>query len=146
VARALAATLPGVTAVHLDAKGRGRALRAVWSGSVSEVVAYMDVDLSTDLAALLPLVAPLVSGHSDVAIGTRLSRGAYVVRGPKRELISRGYNFLLRATLGARFSDAQCGFKALRTDCAKALLPLVRDDDWFFDTELLVLAERAGLR
>jgi putative flippase GtrA len=106
----------------------------------------MDVDLSTDLNALLPLLAPLVSGHSDVAIGTRLARGARVVRGPRREIISRCYNLLLHATLGTRFSDAQCGFKAIRADQARALLPLISDIGWFFDTELLVLAERAGLR
>lgn len=106
----------------------------------------MDVDLSTDLKALLRLVAPLVSGHSDVAIGTRLAPGAHVVRGAKRELISRTYNGLLHVALGARFSDAQCGFKAVRTDVARALLPAVRDDGWFFDTELLVLAQRQGLR
>ena len=146
LARLLAAELDHVRAVHLDAKGRGRALRAVWASSDAAVVAYMDVDLSTDLAALLPLVAPLLSGHSDVAIGTRLSRGARVVRGPKREVVSRGYNLLLHATLRTRFSDAQCGFKAVRADTARALLPLVGDNGWFFDTELLVLAERSGLR
>jgi len=106
----------------------------------------MDADLSTDLKALLPLVAPLLSGHSDLAIGSRLARGARVVRGPKRELISRAYNTLLSTTLRARFSDAQCGFKAIRADRAQELLPLVQDDSWFFDTELLVLAERMGLR
>jgi putative flippase GtrA len=106
----------------------------------------MDVDLSTDLNALMPLVAPLLSGHSDLAIGTRLARGSRVIRGPKRELISRGYNMLLRTCMGARFSDAQCGFKAIRRDQARALLPLTQDTGWFFDTELLVLAERAGLR
>ena len=106
----------------------------------------MDVDLSTDLNALLPLVAPLLSGHSDLAIGSRLTRGSSVVRGPKRELVSRGYNVLLRSTLRARFTDAQCGFKAIRRPVAQALLPLVEDDTWFFDTELLVLAERSGLR
>jgi putative flippase GtrA len=106
----------------------------------------MDVDLSTDLAALLPLVAPLLSGHSDLSIGTRLHRGAHVVRGAKRELISRSYNAILHVVLGARFSDAQCGFKAIRADRARELLPLVRDRAWFFDTELLVLAQRAGLR
>jgi putative flippase GtrA len=106
----------------------------------------MDVDLSTDLAALLPLVAPLVSGHSDLAIGTRLARGSRVIRGPKREVISRGYNAILRTTLGAGFSDAQCGFKAIRRDRAEAMLPRVKDQAWFFDTELLVLAERAGMR
>ena len=106
----------------------------------------MDVDLSTDLRALLPLVAPLLSGHSDVAIGTRLAHGARVVRGPKRELISRAYNLLLHAALRARFSDAQCGFKAVRRDAVDDLLGAVRDDAWFFDTELLVTAQRRGLR
>src|ERR1700721_179565 len=146
VACALEARYPEVRAVHLDIPGRGRALHQIWSSSDAEVLAYMDVDLSTDLNALLPLVAPLMSCHSDVAIGTRLARGSRVVRGPKREIISRSYNLLLRTTLGTRFSDAQCGFKAMRADQARQLLPLVEDDEWFFDTELLILAERAGLR
>jgi putative flippase GtrA len=135
-----------VRAVRLDLKGRGRALRAVWSTSDADVVSYMDVDLSTDLAAFLPLVAPLLSGHSDLAIGSRLARAANVTRGPKREFISRTYNVLLRTTMAARFSDAQCGFKAGRTEVVQALLPLVADEEWFFDTELLLLAERTGLR
>lgn len=142
----LADTLPGVRAVHLPDKGRGRALRAVWSASEARVVAYMDVDLSTGLEALFPLVAPLLSGHSDVAIGSRLAPGAHVVRGPKREVISRGYNLLLKATLANGFSDAQCGFKAVRADVARTLLPQVEDNGWFFDTELLVVAEHNGLR
>ncbi len=146
IAGRLARELPEVRAVHMDLPGRGRALRAIWSRSDAEVLAYMDVDLSTDLNALLPLVAPLLSGHSDLAIGTRLARGSRVIRGPKRELVSRGYNLLLRTLMGARFSDAQCGFKAIRRDQARALLPLTRDTGWFFDTELLVMAERAGLR
>ena len=146
IASRLARELPGVRAIHMDLPGRGRALRAIWSESDAEVLAYMDVDLSTDLNALLPLVAPLLSGHSDLAIGTRLARGSRVIRGPKRELISRSYNLLLRTLMGARFSDAQCGFKAIRRDQARALLPLIQDTGWFFDTELLVLAERAGLR
>ncbi|MET7879337.1 glycosyltransferase [Micromonospora profundi] len=146
VADGLAGELPGVEVLHLDAKGRGRALSAAWTASSAPVLAYMDVDLSTDLAALLPLVAPLISGHSDLAIGTRLARTSRVVRGTKREIISRAYNLLLRGALFARFSDAQCGFKAIRADVAGELLPLVRDTGWFFDTELLVLAQRAGLR
>jgi putative flippase GtrA len=146
IAGQLARELPQVRAVRMELPGRGRALRAIWSQSEAEVLAYMDVDLSTDLNALLPLVAPLLSGHSDVAIGTRLARGSRVIRGPKRELISRGYNLLLRTLMGARFSDAQCGFKAIRRDQARELLPLTQDNGWFFDTELLVLAERAGLR
>jgi putative flippase GtrA len=146
LATGLARELAEVRAVHMELAGRGRALRAIWSASDAEVLAYMDVDLSTDLNALLPLVAPLLSGHSDLAIGTRLARGSRVIRGPKRELISRGYNVLLHTLMGARFSDAQCGFKAIRRDQARALLPLTQDTGWFFDTELLLLAERAGLR
>jgi putative flippase GtrA len=146
IACRLAHDLDRVEVLHLDEKGRGRAPRAAWSASRARVVAYMDVDLSTDLDALLPLVAPLLSGHSDIAIGTRLASSARVVRGPKRELISRGYNLILKTALRAGFSDAQCGFKALRADVARALLPLVEDQGWFFDTELLVLAEHNGLR
>ena len=146
IARRLAHEHEDVHVVHLAEKGRGRALKRAWSESGSEVLVYMDVDLSTDLGALMPLVAPLLSGHSDVAIGTRLRHSSRVARGPKRELVSRGYNLLLRSTLRVRFSDAQCGFKAVRRDVARVLLPLVEDDAWFFDTELLVLAERAGLR
>jgi putative flippase GtrA len=146
LAQELADTLPGVRALHLDEKGRGRALRTAWTGNDAAVVAYMDVDLSTRLDALLPLIAPLVSGHSDVAIGSRLAPGATVARGPKREFISRSYNFILHTVFGNHFRDAQCGFKAVRTDVAQLLLPQVEDQAWFFDTELLILAERNGLR
>jgi glycosyltransferase involved in cell wall biosynthesis len=145
-AQELAAELSGVRAVRLEQPDRGRALRSAWLASRATAAAYMDVDLSTDLNALLPLVAPLLSGHSDVAIGTRLARGARVSRGPRRAILSRGYNLLLRACLGTRFSDAQCGFKAIRRDQADLLLAQTQDASWFFDTELLVLAERAGLR
>ncbi|MFJ4523920.1 glycosyltransferase [Streptomyces sp. NPDC088810] len=146
VAARLEAEIPEVANFRLEQKGRGRALRTVWSASEAPILAYMDVDLSTDLNALLPLVAPLISGHSDLAIGSRLTRTSRVVRGPKREFVSRAYNLILRGSLQARFSDAQCGFKAIRRDVAQVLLPLVEDTGWFFDTEMLVLAERAGLR
>jgi putative flippase GtrA len=146
VAARLESEIPEVKSFRLEQKGRGRALRTVWSASDAPILAYMDVDLSTDLNALLPLVAPLISGHSDLAIGSRLARSSRVVRGAKREFISRTYNLILRGSLQARFSDAQCGFKAIRRDVAQALLPLVEDTGWFFDTEMLVLAERAGLR
>ncbi len=146
IAAQLVDELTDVRMVRLEQKGRGRALQAVWSTSDAPVLAYMDVDLSTDLAALAPLVAPLVSGHSDLAIGSRLARGSRVVRGAKREVISRCYNFLLKSTLAAHFSDAQCGFKAIRADVAAQLLPHIADTGWFFDTELLVLAQRSGLR
>ncbi|MBV7700351.1 bifunctional glycosyltransferase family 2/GtrA family protein [Streptomyces sp. TRM70350] len=146
VSARLEAQLPEVRAFRLERKGRGRALRTVWSASDAPILAYMDVDLSTDLNALLPLVAPLISGHSDLAIGSRLAHTSRVVRGAKREFISRSYNLILRGSLQTRFSDAQCGFKAIRRDVAQVLLPLVEDTGWFFDTEMLVLAERAGLR
>jgi len=145
-AQQLSAELPGVRAVHLDRKGRGLALRHVWASSDADVVAYMDADMSTGLDAFLPLIAPLLSGHSDLATGSRLAHGATVVRSPKREIISRSYNLLLRTVLSARFADAQCGFKAGRTEVIRALLPDVKDNAWFFDTELLILAQRRGLR
>jgi glycosyltransferase involved in cell wall biosynthesis len=146
IARGLAADHDRVEVVHLDAKGRGRALRTAWSASDADVLCYMDVDLSTDLRALAPLIAALACGHSEVAIGTRLAPGARVVRGRRRDLISRSYNQLLHVALRARFSDAQCGFKAIRADAARRLLPEVADQGWFFDTELLVLAQRRGMR
>ncbi len=142
----LAAELPALRYLRLEQKGRGLALGAAWSQSRAPLVAYMDVDLSTDLDALLALVAPLVAGRCDLAIGSRRAAGARVRRGLKRELISRTYNLVLRRVLGVRFSDAQCGFKALRADVARRLLPRVENRAWFFDTELLVLAEREGLR
>jgi glycosyltransferase involved in cell wall biosynthesis/putative flippase GtrA len=146
IAVRLASRLPGVTALRLEEKGKGRAVRAAWSTSSAQIVCYMDVDLSTDLGGLLPLVAPLLSGHSDVAIGSRFANGAHVLRGARRELVSRLYNVMLRGALRPHFTDATCGFKAARRETAQALLPLVRDDRWFFDTEFLVLAERNGFR
>jgi len=146
LARTLSAELAGVRVLHLDQKGRGRALRAAWSKSDAHVVTYMDVDLSTDLAALLPLVAPVVSGHSDLAIGSRLAHGSRTKRGPKREFISRVYMLILRLALGAHFTDAQCGFKAVRASLARELVNVIEDNTWFFDTELLIVAQRRGLR
>ncbi len=146
IARAMVAELPHVSWLRLLDKGRGRALRAAWSASDATVVSYMDADLSTGLHCLPALVAPLLSGHAEVAIGTRLAAGANVTRGIKRELISRSYNRLLRFVLHAGFTDAQCGFKAVRRDVSHELLAATCDQGWFFDTELLVAAERRGLR
>ncbi len=146
IAASLAVGLADVEVLRLEQRGRGRALRAAWGRSPARVVAYMDVDLSTDLRALMPLVAPLLSGHSEVAIGTRLAPGSRITRGAQREVISRAYNRLLRASLHARFSDAQCGFKAVRGDVLAELLAAVRDEGWFFDTELLIAAQRRGMR
>jgi glycosyltransferase involved in cell wall biosynthesis len=146
IGRELAGRHGDVQFLRLERKGRGHALKTAWLASDANVVSYMDVDLSTNLESFLPLVAPLLSGHSELAIGTRLGHRAHVRRRLKRELLSRTYNLLIRAGFRARFSDAQCGFKAVRADIARELLPLVQDDGWFFDTELLLLAERNGLR
>lgn len=135
-----------VSVIRLEAKGKGLAVYTAWINSQAEILVYMDLDLSTNLRALHPLVAPLMSRHSDIAIGTRLSRGARVRRGAKREMISRSYNFLVHVSLGTRFTDAHCGFKAIRAEAARRILPLVDDRGWFFDTELLACAERTGLR
>ena len=145
IATSLARELDGVGVLHLDRKGRGRALRAAWRRSDAAVLAYMDVDLSTDLRALPKLVVPLLAGRGDLAIGSRLAPGAQVTRGLKRETISRCYNLLLHALLKVTFSDAQCGFKAGRREAIQSLLDDVEDESWFFDTELLYLAQQRKL-
>jgi len=106
----------------------------------------MDADLSTDLEALIALIKPLETDEYDVAAGSRLLRPTLTTRGFTRECTSRTYNFLVKAALGVHFTDAQCGFKAITRRAAKDLLPLVEDTGWFFDTELLVLAEKRGYR
>jgi glycosyltransferase involved in cell wall biosynthesis len=145
VAAALARELPQVSVLHLELKGRGRALRSAWSASDADVVAYMDVDMSTDLSALADLLLPLLQVRGDITIGSRLAPGAEVTRGIRRELISRAYNLSLHVLLGVGFSDAQCGFKAARRESIETLLPEVQDEAWFFDTELLYLAQRRKL-
>lgn len=135
-----------VKALHLDKKGRGRALRYAWACSDAQIVSYMDVDLSTGLDSFLPLIAPLVSGHSLVAIGSRLARGARIKRQFKPEVTSRGYNLIIKLVFGQVFSDAQCGFKAVRKDLILPMLALIENNEWFFDSELLLLAERNHLR
>jgi len=146
VASSLAAEHQEVSALRLERKGRGLALRTAWLASGADVLSYMDVDLSTNLESFLPLVAPILSGHSELSIGTRLARHAHVRRRVKREVLSRGYNGLVRGAFGASFSDAQCGFKAIRADVARELVPRIHDDGWFFDTELLLLADQLDLR
>ncbi len=146
LAQTLKAEYPGVHALHLDQKGRGRALRTAWLASDADVVSYMDVDLSTNLESFLPLVAPIITGHSDLAIGSRLLRGAMVTRQWKREIISRCLNLTIKLMFRNRFSDAQCGFKAIRRTVAQELLPQVENQAWFFDSELLLLAEERGYR
>ena len=146
IASGLAARYPDVAAFNLAQRGRGRALRQAWLASDADVVCYMDVDLSTELSFLVPLVGAIAGEGYDIAAGSRLLPGSKVRRSFKRELISHAYNWFLRRALGVRFSDAQCGFKALSRAAVKRIVPQVQDDSWFFDTELLVLAERQGLR
>jgi glycosyltransferase involved in cell wall biosynthesis len=146
VVKRLATQYREVTWVHLNVKGRGRALRETWHRSAADVVAYMDVDLSTELPALPKLVHAIVKEGYDIAVGSRLARGSITKRCFKRELTSRAYNIILKCILFVRFSDAQCGFKAVTRRVVDELVPQVRDQSWFFDTELLVLAERQGYR
>ncbi len=146
VGRGLAEEHPDVAYLRLEQRGRGRALRRAWLESQADLVSYMDVDLSTDLNAFPPLVQALEDGY-DLAIGSRLAKGATVrLRALKREVISRSYNLLIKAMFFTGFSDAQCGFKGMTRAAAQALLPHVRDQGWFFDTELLILAEKRGFR
>ncbi|MCW5554782.1 MAG: glycosyltransferase family 2 protein [Verrucomicrobiae bacterium] len=146
MARSFSKTLPGVRVLHLEEKGRGRAVKRAWSESTADVLSYMDVDLSTDLGAFPPLIEALLGGGYDMAVGSRQLKPAMTTRGLKREIISRGYMRLVKALFRVKFSDAQCGFKAIRRDAAKALLPLVEDNGWFMDTELLILGEKLGCR
>ncbi|MDP2952937.1 MAG: glycosyltransferase family 2 protein, partial [Chloroflexota bacterium] len=145
VARTLSQQYPGVGYIHLDLKGRGRALKRAWLESRADILSYMDVDLSTDLEAFPPLVRAIRDGY-DIAIGSRLMAQSRIQRSFKREMTSRVYNLLIRAMFFNHFADAQCGFKAISRRAAQALLPLVQDNAWFLDTELLLLAEMKGYR
>jgi glycosyltransferase involved in cell wall biosynthesis len=146
VAQALAQEHADVSSLHIPQKGRGRALKAAWLSSPAEVVSYMDVDLSTDLEHLPPLIEAIASEGYDVAYGSRLSRESEIRRSLGREALSRGYNLMIKALFFTRFSDAQCGFKALSRKAVQELVPLIENNEWFFDTELLILAEKAGYR
>lgn len=145
-AQDLAQRYPGVRVFHLDQKGRGRALKSVWTESSADIFSYMDVDLSSNLYAFPPLIEALLSGGFDIGIGSRLLKGSTTSRSIKREVVSRGYNLLVKAFFRTKFSDAQCGFKAISRSAAAVLLPKIEDTGWFFDTELLVIGERLGYR
>jgi glycosyltransferase involved in cell wall biosynthesis len=147
VARGLAAEDPdGVGVLHLERKGRGRALKQAWLESRADAMCYMDVDLSTDLEDVVPLLRAVLDEGFEVAYGSRLARRASIERSLRREVNSRGYNALIRLLFWTKFSDAQCGFKAISREAAQRLLPHVRDTEWFFDTELLILAEKSGCK
>ncbi|MBL75843.1 MAG: glycosyl transferase [Chloroflexi bacterium] len=135
-----------VEVIYLSQRGRGRALKKAWLQSDAEVVSYMDVDLSTGLDAFPALIGTILAGESDIAWGSRLSSTSRTRRSINREIISRMYNLIIRMIMRIRFKDAQCGFKALSHDAAKVLLPHIKDNNWFFDTELLIVAEKNGFR
>jgi glycosyltransferase involved in cell wall biosynthesis len=146
VAEALVRQYEGTRVVYLDRKGRGRALKEVWQDSKADIVSYMDVDLSSNLYAFPPMIESLICGGFDIAIGSRLLKGSTTKRSFKREIISRCYNLLVKAFFATKFSDAQCGFKAMTRKTANELLPKIEDTGWFFDTELLVIGEKLGYR
>ena len=135
----------GINYLHIPQKGRGRALKAAWLDSTADIVSYMDVDLSTDLSYFPTLVGSLEEGYQ-VAIGNRLGKGSRVTRSLKREFISRGYNLLIKSMFFVPFQDAQCGFKALTRKTAQAILPHIKNDNWFFDTELLIISAKWGYK
>ncbi len=145
VSEMLAQRYAGVSYVYIPQRGRGRALRMAWLESNADMVGYMDVDLSTNLGSLPKLVQAIEEGY-DIAIGSRLMAGAKTSRSFKRELISRSYNLMVKAMFFVPFQDAQCGFKVLSRHASKALVPLVRNNNWFFDTELLIIASKLGFR
>jgi glycosyltransferase involved in cell wall biosynthesis len=146
VAKELAAEFPEVKLLRLLQKGRGRALRHAWLRSNADMVCYMDVDLSTKLEHIPELLNAIAHDSYDVATGSRLMRDSRTTRSLKREIISRIYNVLVKAVLFTRFSDAQCGFKALSRKAVERIVPQIKDQAWFFDTEMLVLAEKQGYR
>ena len=145
VSESLSRQYEGVDYLYLPQKGRGRALRTAWLESAADIVSYMDVDLSTDIAHFPELVESLVSGY-DVAIGSRLSKGSQVTRSFGREFTSRTYNLMVRSLFFTGFPDAQCGFKAMTRPAADAILPTIQNNNWFFDTELLIIAAKRGYR
>ncbi len=146
VAHQLEDTYPDVTVVHLPQKGRGRAIRKAWLESDADAACFMDVDLSTDLGALLPLAKAVLEEGYDVATGSRMTRGSQITRSLRREITSRGLILLVKLLFLSKLSDTQCGFKAITRQAAQELVPRIENEDWFFDTELLLMAEKGGYR
>jgi glycosyltransferase involved in cell wall biosynthesis len=146
VARRIEDTYPDVAVVHLPQKGRGRALRRAWLETEADAMCYMDVDLSTHLEGLQPLASAVLDEGYDVATGSRMTRGSQIERSFRREITSRGLISLIKVLFWSKLSDTQCGFKSISRAAAHELLPLVESEEWFFDTELLLLAEKGGYR
>lgn len=132
---------------RLEKKGRGRAVKTVWSASPADFCAYMDLDLSTDLCHL-PSLFDALQNKYDIAVGSRLAKGAKVEgRTWLREIISRTLNFFfIRVWFHTHFTDAQCGFKAVTKNVVEKLIPYIKDNGWFFDGELLIVGEKAGYK
>lgn len=146
LAKKLSLDLFGVSFVHLDQKGRGRAIKKAWGESKADFVAYMDVDLSTDLAHFPNIIKALNNGY-DIAVGSRLLPKSKVIgRTLKREIISRCYNLLIKLLFFTKFHDAQCGFKAVTKKVVDNLFPILLDNEWFLDSEMLIVGEKAGYK
>lgn len=146
IARELSHKYQTVSVEHLSQKGRGRAVKHVWRKGDYDYLAYMDIDLSTDLKHLPPMLHALERGF-DIAIGSRNARGARVFgRSVLRNITSKGYISLIKLFFLVNFTDAQCGFKAVTRRIVTELLPHIKDNDWFFDSELLIVGEKSGFR
>jgi len=144
--RLLSQKYPSISYLRLEEKGRGRAVKKAWGRVEADVYSYMDIDLSTDLKHVRPLIEAIFKGY-DIAIGSRLLPDSRVIgRTLKREILSRGYNLLIKILFGTHFSDAQCGFKAVSRKVVKRLLPKILDNEWFFDSELLIVSEKLGFK
>lgn len=147
IAKDLSRKFRRIEAVHLAKKGRGRAVKYVWSHVDADIHAYMDVDLSTDLKHLPNMIKALTNGGYDISIGSRNIKGAKVSgRSLLRTITSKGYIFLIKLFFWVHFTDAQCGFKAVNRQIVETIIPHVEDNGWFFDSELLILAEKCGYR
>ena len=146
IARELSHKYQTVSVEHLSQKGRGRAVKHVWRKGDYDYLAYMDIDLSTDLKHLPPMLHALERGF-DIAIGSRNARGARVFgRSVLRNITSKGYISLIKLFFLVNFTDAQCGFKAVTRRIVTELLPHIKDNYWFFDSELLIVGEKSGFR
>lgn len=137
---------PEIKYLYINQKGRGRAIKQAWSKSKADIVSYMDIDLSSQLKHFPPLINSLLQGY-DIAIGSRLLPKSIVKgRTLKREIISRCYNLLIKMLFFTKFSDAQCGFKAVTRRVADNLVSRLNDNEWFLDSELLIFGEKAGYK
>lgn len=147
VSRKLAEEYPGqIEYVRIERKGRGYALKQVWPASDADIVSYMDVDLSTGLEAFPALIKAIAEDGYDVSTGSRLMRGSQVTRSLKRRVLTLGYNTMIKGLMWTRFSDAQCGFKAVSQEVARKVVPMIENNNWFWDTELLILSEKMGYK